>query len=129
MKRNEGTLFADMLTAVLAVNNFRLEDAYVLVSRLQVRKVVEPEALLQLSVETLAAMLVEEGYSRGKWMAVLMAKRLKAVATAMSGEELNLMRSLERRNEHAIVRARLLQIHGVGNGVVTNFLRLRGASE
>lgn len=117
--------FADLVMAMLAVNQWRLEQSWEIFSPLDASGLFDPNTILSMNHGQLKAALLNGGYKRPIFVVDLLCDRLFDMATKLSGEDGKKFEvfCIERNKEK--LREMLLSIKGVGPKVFENFCLLR----
>lgn len=120
--------WADLVIAILSVNNYPLEKTFALFESLDKNGLFDPRCLAELSAADIARRLGAAGYSRGDTMTAIFTERLLSVGR-LTGEktieECTRVLSTGSREE---VTSLLRGVKGVGPKVLSNFFLLRGGS-
>ena len=121
-------VFQYLVIAVLSVNNYRVEQAWMIKDGLNSARLFSPEHLAELGVDRIEQLLVGAGFNRGAFMARLFAERLHSIGRYIIALGTSrAARVLESGNDDE-VGALLLPAKGIGPVVVENFLLLRGSA-
>lgn len=120
------TLIGDLVVAMLTVNNWPLEKACELRPALERARLFDIEKLSNLSHDEVFHRLKDAGYAKADYVVGLLADRLLAMATTLSGAGFAKLQQLAGSSDQAAKRDRfLLGIKGVGPAVLETFKALR----
>ncbi|MDB4433322.1 hypothetical protein N9166_01145 [bacterium] len=118
--------WADLVIAMLAVNNYPLERAFSLLEPLTQAGLTDPETLHSSSEAEIAVKLYEAGYERGPYMTGLFSKRLSALGREAAKHAIDDLSRVLMGTDASAIRELLTPVEGVGPRVLHNFLLLRG---
>jgi hypothetical protein len=118
-------LWSDLVVAMLSVNNYPLEKAYVHVQGLKSAGLCSPENLSRLGEDDVVKRLEEAGCNRGAFMTRLFARRLWSLGAAVSTIGIARFTRIIAGNQRTEISNLLLPIYGIGPKVLENFFLLR----
>ena len=114
-------LVADLVIAMLSVNNWPLEKSYAIREQLRKEGLFNISRLSGMNRADVCNSLYRAGYLRADYILGLLADRLLDMATTLSGNNLIKLRSFIERGEIKEADSLLLNIKGVGPMVLENF--------
>jgi len=104
---------ADLVTAMLTVNQYPLDKAVALMPGFKKHDLLSPEAVAEKDQETVMQQMRDSGYTRGGFLPIV-SYRLFQLMEAIRNRELDkLAEHVQTGNEDAFVNA-LTRIHGFG---------------
>jgi endonuclease III-like uncharacterized protein len=122
-------LLVDLFTALMAVNQWTLDRAFSVVSRLKSEGLLDLPALAGMTLEDVNERLRHAGYDRGDFMAMQMVERILYLGRALESGGIEKVETLGVSGRFNELREVLLTLKGVGPTVVNSFFALRGVSE
>jgi endonuclease III-like uncharacterized protein len=125
MTRIEDEIVADLIVALLTVNQWTVGQAAALLSSLRSNGLLDLSSIHRLSQDDIATRLAASGYQRGGFMCRLMADRIRCVAEALRAGTLETLLKCEQSDDRDGMTRCLLPLKGVGPQVVAVFLALR----
>jgi len=121
-------VLADLLCAMLAVNNLPLEDTVALHPALEREGLFDLPRLSRMAVPELFAALRRAGYPKSDYVTGLVANWLHATASALAADQGRRLAGLLASGPSDELDRYLLSLKGVGTVVLRNFKILREAS-
>ncbi len=130
-RKNEGTdivtgPWADLVMAILSVNNHPLDRTFALCEALRDQGLFEPAVLAEATPESIARKLVAGGYDRGHAMTEIFTDRLLSLGAFLRSGSSDEHRVVLEHGSRDEVRQILEPIKGIGPRVLENFFVLRG---
>jgi hypothetical protein len=119
-------LWADLVIAMLAVNNYTLEKTYAHVEALQELGLLSPDNLAAWEPAEVAQRLGKAGYDRGQVLNGMLAERLCALGAFVVGRDGRQCASLLRQGQREAAARLLSTVKGVGPVVLRSYFDLRG---
>lgn len=119
--------WADLVIAVLSVNNYPLDRTFALFDQLEAQGLFDPKKLASSTASEVARMLGEAGYNRGDTMTAIFTDRLLSLGALAKLESLPDCQRILESGGRADVERLLANVKGVGPKVLENFFLLRGA--
>lgn len=116
----------DILLALLAVNAMPLQRVYAIREQLLEAGLLDFAAVAKLSVPEVTQRLVAAGYDRRR-LTALIADRVRALAAALTDEELRKIADDVNAGRRSEVNATLSRLRGVGPFVLESFWLLQDA--
>lgn len=116
----------DLMTALLAVNRWTLEQIWSINEALQGQGLHDIVTASTLDPEVITERLHAAGYRRGRVSEI--AIRVQHVAKALAEGGLQKLADHETAGDTAAIREYLLTLKGVGPTVAENYLRMRAAA-
>ena len=120
--------WADLVLAILSVNNYPLDKTFALFEALSENGLFDPAMLAAIGQTEVAQRLGAAGYNRGGTMTAIFTDRLVSLGRLTSRvpiDECNAVLASGTRDE---VSSLLSSVKGVGPKVLDNFFVLRGDS-
>lgn len=115
----------NVLISILAVNGWAAARVFPLTERFRAVGLLDFDAVSRLPVDEIAGRLAHAGYARGEYMNLLLANRVLAMATALTGIELQRLKQWLADGRAAEVSGTLRSINGVGPIVLETFWSLQ----
>lgn len=116
---------ADLVMAILAVNQWRLDQSAGIYDSLKAHGLFEPETIATMQFAQLHAALKAAGYKKADFVIDLICDRLFDMAKKLSGDGAETFARLCASGDREAVRAFATTIKGVGPRVFENFWFLR----
>lgn len=121
------TFFFDVVTAMLSVNKWSLDQTASIIPSLRIEGFSEPMILASCSHEEVALRLERAGYKRGTYIVSRMADWIICASLILSEDSMiEKLVTAEETGDIKTIQDSLARIKGVGPGVRDTFLRLRG---
>lgn len=118
--------WADLVIAMLSVNNYPLEKTFALFQPLEENGLFDPVALADLSSAEVARKLGVAGYDRGNTMTAIFTERLVSLGRLASSASIESSTRTLASGTAEEVSSLLSNVKGVGPKVLANFFLLRG---
>ena len=118
--------WADLVMAMLSVNNYSLEKTFCLFEGLREKRFFDPEFLASCDPAELARRLVSAGYSRGNTMTAIFTDRLVSLGRLTNDVPVDVSTRILSNGTPDEVATLLEGVQGVGPKVLDNFFILRG---
>jgi endonuclease III-like uncharacterized protein len=123
---SESDAWQDLITAMLAVNNYSLEKTFAVVAAFRREGLIDPNNLARWSEEEVVQRFKAAGYDRGAYLNKLFALRLCSLGVAACDDGLAHYRQLIEGTDKRAIRDLLSSVRGIGPRVLQNFMILRG---
>jgi len=118
--------WADLVIAMLSVNNYPLDRTFALFDKLEDEGLFDPNVLASSSASEIARKLGDSGYNRGVAMTAIFTDRLLSLGELVKrGALADCQRTLQ-DGTRSDVKELLAQVKGVGPKVLESFFLLRG---
>lgn len=104
---------ADIVTAMLTVNQFPLERAAALMPKFRQHGLLSPKAVLEMDQKTIIQRMSDGGYSRGGFLPILSFRLVHLMQAISKGTLNDLAGHISSGNKEAFVES-LTAIHGFG---------------
>ena len=124
----DSEVLADLISSMLAVNNYPLEDVIALRSGLDREGLFDLPRLSRMAVPQLFAALRRAGYPKSDYVTGLVANWLLATAAVLAADQRRRLAGLLASGPSDELDRYLLSLKGVGTVVLRNFKILREAS-
>ena len=119
------SVWADLVVALLSVNNYPAERTYKLLDALGNAGLAEPDKLASFSEEEIARKLCAAGYKRGVFLTGVFAERLAALGRFVRAHGREQCEPILEGQDYERVRTLLSSVKGIGPTVVKTFIALR----
>lgn len=117
---------ADLVMAMLAVNQWRIEQSAAIFDSLKGEGLFDPKTILSKEHGELGESLRRAGYKKSAYVIDLLCDRLHDMALKFEGDGRRTFEMFCNNKDKAQLRELLLLINGVGPRVIENFFSLRG---
>ncbi len=118
--------WADLVMAMLSVNNYPLERTFALFDALQAQGLFDPAVLNEAPSASIAKKLGAGGYNRGDTMTAIFTDRLVSLGAFLGSGSIGQYTEILEHGSCDEVRRMLAPVKGVGPRVLENFFLLRG---
>ena len=118
--------WADLVMAILSVNNYPLDRTFALFDALQAEGLFAPPVLTEATASAIARKLGSAGYNRGHTMTEIFTKRLLSLGAFLREHAIDDCERVLVQGSRDEVREVLGPIKGIGPRVLENFFVLRG---
>ena len=122
----ESDPWADVVIAMLSVNNYPLDKTFSLFDQLRANRLFDPSFLAASDAAELARRLGAAGYDRGTTMTEIFADRLLALGHLAESLRIDACTRILTKGSRDEVSSLLGSVKGVGPKVLENFFVLRG---
>jgi hypothetical protein len=120
--------WADLVIAILSVNNYPLDKTFALFESLKENGLLDPTALAAVGPADVAQRLGSAGYNRGDTMTAIFTDRLVSLGRLTSDVPIDVCNSILSSGTRDEVSSLLSSVKGVGPKVLNNFFVLRDGS-
>lgn len=127
--KKETNPWADLVIAILSVNNYPLEKTFALFESLEDNGLFDPTVLAGLSATDVARKLGAAGYNRGDTMTAIFTERLSSLGQLTSSVPVESASRILKTGDHKEVSSLLSSVKGIGPKVLANFFLLRGDAQ
>lgn len=121
----EQSAVTDLVMAILAVNQWRLDQSSEIYDGLLREGLFDPEKIQQMSDEDVFRALTSAGYKKSAYVKGLICDRLKDLAEKLSGSKRDYFHNLIHTGHSDELKAFVMDIKGVGPMVYENFCLLQ----
>jgi hypothetical protein len=118
--------WADLVIAILSVNNYPLEKTFALFNSLEESGLFDPGSLAAFSSGDIARKLGAAGYDRGDTMTAIFTDRLISLGQLTASTPVETATRVLRTGGREEVSSLLSGVKGIGPKVLANFFLLRG---
>ena len=127
--KKESNPWADLVIAILSVNNYPLEKTFALFSSLEDNGLFDPTVLADLSSADVARKLGAAGYNRGDTMTAIFTERLTSLGKLAASVPVESTSNILQSGDHKEVSSLLSGVKGIGPKVLAKFFLLRGDAQ
>lgn len=121
----EEEMVEDLVMAMLAVNQWSLNDTFALHESLRAEGLFDMQRLVAMDMPEIVKRLTRAGYSRGDFLVMQLSDRLKDLAKVLTSSNEHTLRSLSNPEHTTELEKFLLTINGIGPKVVRDYKLLR----
>lgn len=125
----ESNIWEDLVVAILAVNQYKLQKTYSQIPSLREVGIFNPNNLKKWNIEEIAERLRLGNCNRGEFMTNLFAKRLSALGELLKHREIHECEQILLSGDKESITELLMPVKGVGKKVLQNFFLLRQLNE
>jgi endonuclease III-like uncharacterized protein len=125
MTEETGTIWEDLILAILSTNNYSLEKTYSAIDTLRREKLFDPQNLVRWTSEEIRVRLRRGGYDRGDFMTRLFADRLASLGQFVKSVGVEECERVLQKGKTSEVSKLLLTVKGIGPKVLESFYLLR----
>ena len=125
MAEEKGSIWEDLILAILSTNNYSLEKTYSTIEALRRERLFDPQNLVRWTSEEIGARLRRGGYDRGDFMTRLFADRLSSLGQFLKSVGIEECERVLQKGKTSEVSKLLLTVKGIGPRVLESFFLLR----
>ena len=112
-------IVSDLVTSLLAVNGWKMEQVWKLIPELEKRGLLDPSKVRRMDVGEITVKLTESNFNRGM-LNGMMAERLKTLMIAIDDGALSSLPEAIEKNCSSTAADILTQVRGIGPVVAQN---------